>query len=367
MFTTAGGRTLLLCMLASNFDASGSGTPQCKHRSNGTEREGDCLLAEEGHTAERVGDLEDWQDDEELLKRVLSSLPGCSPGDSASQKHCCTFPRRVVHANERVPADAFRHGPLILENLTSTWRAPSQWTRPRVLKALGNLTVSAGIPANIADRGALLPAGSKQLQDGSVELPLHDLLQRWQKQDKRLFLFQGDRGVGGSTCNSLECLLTAHSNSTGEAEYEVPRIFRSKKHPDRSMDSLIASVGASGQGLPLHGHGGGWLSLVRGRKLWLLYWPGNPGPDSSAQDLLKLYRRNSPNEVAPPFFCVQEPGETVVVPHLWPHATMNIGDAIGVAGQVKGPVLKKLMKCLRPLIEGQKVQSYAEGFAKCGL
>jgi hypothetical protein len=34
--------------------------------------------------------------------------------------------------------------------------------------------------------------------------------------------------------------------------------------------------------------------------------------------------------------CLQKPGEVIVVPHSWWHATTNLGDAVGVGAQVEG-------------------------------
>ena len=39
-----------------------------------------------------------------------------------------------------------------------------------------------------------------------------------------------------------------------------------------------------------------------------------------------------------PASCVVQPGELIYVPENWYHATINIGESIGVAGQLKKPL-----------------------------
>merc|ERR1719324_146457 len=212
------------------------------------------------------------------------------------------------------------------------------------------MQVQAGYPADIAANGT---------QAGRFSLELHELLEHWSAGDKDLFLFQSDHAENSGNCKTLHCVLDPPNSTAkdGAVEFSVPASLK-------PMDSLIASIGPSEQGLPLHSHGAAWQALVHGKKFWVLLPPmAAKGLDgSSVTTLLELSKKKSLGRA---FFCLQEPGEVVVVPHLWRHATMNIGDAIAIGGQVRGEMLTSMLQCLEPLIRGQKVKSYEEGFGIC--
>eukprot|EP00812_Abedinium_dasypus_P000926 NODE_1109_length_1238_cov_309.480135.p1 GENE.NODE_1109_length_1238_cov_309.480135~~NODE_1109_length_1238_cov_309.480135.p1 ORF type:complete len:329 (-),score=16.83 NODE_1109_length_1238_cov_309.480135:234-1220(-) len=308
-------------------------------------------------TRVQPGSDAEWLVDDALLAQVRASLPGCEAGQP-----CCALPRIPLDAGENVPPDAFHHGPLLLENATASWRAHGAvWGRPALMQAHGDVTVRAGIGAAIAKGGAeSIPgsAGAAAPLDGTLELPFARLLERWRETDvaKALVLFQSDRSANRGGCTHLRCLLAPQASDTSEAaEFEVPVALR-------AMDSLVASVGPSKQGLPLHSHGAAWLALVRGWKLWFIFPPGEQSvPVGTSVEELLNQRRGAGN----PHYCLQSPGEIVVLPHLWHHATFNIGDAVAVGGQVSGQTLTDLLACLEPLVRSGEVATYAEGFSRC--
>jgi hypothetical protein len=108
-------------------------------------------------------------------------------------------------------------------------------------------------------------------------------------------------------------------------------------------DQLVLSIGNEGVGLPPHKHTAAWLALVVGYKKWSLLPPDalvdedlylktalRP-PSKWTSDHVELLRSQ-----AGLLQCVQKPGEVIVVPHSWWHATTNLGDAVGVGAQAQG-------------------------------
>ena len=94
-------------------------------------------------------------------------------------------------------------------------------------------------------------------------------------------------------------------------------------------DPVTVSVGRNGTGLTPHVHGATQLRLLGGTKLWLMWPPAlTPwAPRSSEWDPLAALSRD-----AHALVCVQPAGSTMVVPPMWGHATLNIGNTLA-AGQ----------------------------------
>ena len=99
----------------------------------------------------------------------------------------------------------------------------------------------------------------------------------------------------------------------------------------------MLSLGEHGAGLPFHNHGESWLGLVHGSKHWFLYPPGTAasvpmdvisGVQYWARNVLPTLGGNKPMQ------CTQKPGEILYVPQGWIHATLNIGEAVAVGGQI---------------------------------
>lgn len=287
-----------------------------------------------------------WESDVSLLKHVCAQagFPQCAVGGQR-----CVLPQIGVGPEEVVPPDAFHYGPMLLQNLTQGWQAKEAWERQSLLHTYGAVEVKVGHPEIIADQGS---------KASNSSILLSTLLARWRDGERNLFLFQSDQTQNSGKCNSLACILNLASAEKAVEEFRVPVSLQ-------SMDDLILSVGPSGQGLPLHAHGAAWQALMHGKKLWALLPPGEHSPDITlgltVNTLLEKHSLGGTSAT----FCLQEPGEVIVVPHLWHHATMNIGDAISVGGQIKGEMLSALLKCLEPLVRQGQVESYASGFAIC--
>ena len=88
-------------------------------------------------------------------------------------------------------------------------------------------------------------------------------------------------------------------------------------------------VGADGSGNPFHYHQQTWNALLAGRKRWLLY----PPSQAFYTELhpLEWQRRAANRSMAAPLECEQRAGDVLFVPRLWAHATINVGEVVGVA------------------------------------
>jgi hypothetical protein len=104
------------------------------------------------------------------------------------------------------------------------------------------------------------------------------------------------------------------------------------------------SIGGNGKGLPPHKHSASWLGVIVGRKKWTLIPPNGLARDASLylstamldaaqwSESLKAKLRSDAGMVE----CVQRPGEVVIVPSQWWHATENFGDVVAVGASGNG-------------------------------
>lgn len=143
---------------------------------------------------------------------------------------------------------------------------------------------------------------------------------------------------------------------------------------------LMLTLGGPRAGTQFHQHGASFLTLFAGRKRWYLQRPGS-FPNASARALhepVALWEE----KVLPtlrhsaPVGCVQEGGETLVVPDGWAHATFNLGETVGVAWQrselSRSPCdagrdlfcLRLRLNKARKLGPEQRAARYAELFAE---
>ena len=95
----------------------------------------------------------------------------------------------------------------------------------------------------------------------------------------------------------------------------------------------VFSVGAAGSSHTMHHHGESWLLQVHGRKLWWFMEPGTPAPPRF--NACSYIRSGAPKGSVT---CLQQPGEVMVFPKRWLHATCMLDDwAVGVGAQAGRP------------------------------
>jgi len=96
--------------------------------------------------------------------------------------------------------------------------------------------------------------------------------------------------------------------------------------------------GAASEGVSMMAHQVAWLTLVAGAKLWFVAPPDATPSECSCGDRID-YARAKRERVK---HCVQMPGETIVVPDYYFHATCNLAPyTMGVGGQSESKVTRK--------------------------
>ena len=118
----------------------------------------------------------------------------------------------------------------------------------------------------------------------------------------------------------------------------------------KSRPYELLSLGSSGSGITFHQHPASWLMLYAGIKVWFLYPPGKFCRGSShcisteaynmmanASPLAVLRKLSSLSKQDRPHVLIQRPGELVLLPHFWWHATINVHECLGVGGQIDVP------------------------------
>jgi len=96
--------------------------------------------------------------------------------------------------------------------------------------------------------------------------------------------------------------------------------------------SYSFGLAGSGTGVPFHTHGPVFADVQWGMKRWFLKAPSREGPPSDPDASMLTWLR----EVYPTLDleregiveCVCHPGDTIYIPPLWHHATLNIGQTV---------------------------------------
>eukprot|EP00927_Polykrikos_kofoidii_P054162 TRINITY_DN48637_c0_g1_i1.p1 TRINITY_DN48637_c0_g1~~TRINITY_DN48637_c0_g1_i1.p1 ORF type:complete len:350 (+),score=40.96 TRINITY_DN48637_c0_g1_i1:35-1051(+) len=103
--------------------------------------------------------------------------------------------------------------------------------------------------------------------------------------------------------------------------------------------ALSFGVGRTGSGLPFHVHGAQFAEVSHGQKVWFAA-PFTASMDlnfspttSSLSWLFDNLDRGLPNSV---LVCTQRAGETIYIPPMWWHATLNIGETFFFLDFVNG-------------------------------
>lgn len=107
--------------------------------------------------------------------------------------------------------------------------------------------------------------------------------------------------------------------------------------PIQTKGALTFALGGDGQGIPFHFHADAYNLLLHGRKRWAIYGPHQMTPTgySSTESFANWLETRQGGEgfVPPTWECVQEPGELLYIPEGFFHATVCLGECIGVVHQ----------------------------------
>ena len=248
---------------------------------------------------------------------------------------------------KRLKSGSFQ-GPVIVSNASLNMQGcgaecAAAWTRSNFLSAFGGLQVTAEPQLNIA----LFGPKQDPMKLGSNPVSLAEIINGFESGSGTPLAFD-------ATSTLMETIRKQTPGWSKKGKW--PSVF------SRHKDMQILSLGGSRSGLSFHDHGPAVLWLVHGRKRWFIMPPGTLPPELEADGrntyewLAGLRAGGEPdaagttppsplasaNAVSPAaryaglIQCTQEPGEIVLVPHRWHHATVNIGTAVGFGGQAFG-------------------------------
>ena len=115
-------------------------------------------------------------------------------------------------------------------------------------------------------------------------------------------------------------------------------------------------AGGNGSGAALHFHGAAYNVVFFGVKHWLLTPPRFAGISGAASSVWR--DRHAPRDLPAgsgmPFRCTQGPGDMVLVPYHWGHATVNEAFSIGIGDlfcDTRLGSLTDLNRCSHPFAE----------------
>jgi len=129
-----------------------------------------------------------------------------------------------------------------------------------------------------------------------------------------------------------------------EAAIVTPSVIESHFDPSwHRRWSKYFLISALGSGINFHQHTNAFNGLLHGRKRWFLY-PPRASPPSYKSGMIewwqtvyvpKLRERHDGGLVAGAGLlqCMQERGDLLYVPQFWWHATLALGEGVGVSGQ----------------------------------
>ena len=296
-----------------------------------------------------------WQEDASYEEEILQALKsaGCPTITNRKQMPDTSNGLDKLLAEKQVNVFTIERRHLI--------RADKALSRPVFVREFGGSRVMQWLP------GPGLSTSLSNLDDsglqGLTEAPvrrveLRSLLEAW-NEDRLL-----DRWVFEKS--------TFHAKTNLEPELGNPGLLRKLsrktymppfvKRPlwKKSRPYELLSLGSSGSGITFHQHPASWLMLYAGIKVWFLYPPGKfcrSAPHCISTEAYNLMANASPlhvlgklpdlNEQDRPYVLVQMPGELVLLPHFWWHATINVHECLGIGGQIDVPSQADLQVSVR--------------------
>lgn len=266
--------------------------------------------------------------------------------------------------------------PIIIKNVTNSWLAMNKWTKANLIELYGDRRIKSGSEASIVNSG------------GAAEVP--NSLKGFLDQTTQYSLQKMNSNHSGNLSSDAFLFDTTILQSIPELinDFNIPIQFQEwdsfEEERERNMWHML-SLGPSRSGiiysvsyisflnlfdclgLPFHNHGQTWISIVYGTKHWFVYPIGFASPlelyadPNLAKDymiveqwLLNVLPRlkhlpkpplnGSSDFVTDPYYanhsfgfqplqCSQHAGDTLYLPSLWSHLTINQGETIAIGGQ----------------------------------
>eukprot|EP00656_Telonema_subtile_P040381 TRINITY_DN4543_c0_g1_i1.p1 TRINITY_DN4543_c0_g1~~TRINITY_DN4543_c0_g1_i1.p1 ORF type:complete len:400 (+),score=99.35 TRINITY_DN4543_c0_g1_i1:277-1476(+) len=203
------------------------------------------------------------------------------------------------------------------------------WSREEFVKRFGNYQIEPGTPAMIANYGP----GYRTIERSQMSL------RGYLDQMRTTAGTPGELFVSAPVNPPLLGAVKALMQQPGPEDWF---------YADGNTHEVLLSVGGAKRGLPMHAHEASWLLQLRGSKKWYLYpselnatfipeafyWElFTVTPNRWSTDLIEWIYSGKPQA---PLTCILKPGELLLLPAGWHHATENMGESLSVGGQLFG-------------------------------
>jgi hypothetical protein len=141
----------------------------------------------------------------------------------------------------------------------------------------------------------------------------------------------------------------AFTNNSESFANDVKKPHALRVCGDGDNENIKLTLGPGGTGVPMHSHNASWNLLLTGKKKWYLIAPGQaifdndddnndfksgkgaynyhikPTTEWLRDKAPKLRSKGILHEV------MQYPGDVLIIPHDWSHATLNLADTVAIS------------------------------------
>jgi hypothetical protein len=297
---------------------------------------GSGLVLWSGSSEEQLGTLGSPVDNDDPNRAWVDSVAAEKKINPTGQ---CDIARLKSLSQTEFKSDYYLKKPFILE--TDLGDHAQAFSRSEMIKSYGNLTVLTGISRDI-----ITLAGTGYHPMDLSEYIESVMTQRKDYGGDTLYLF--DRGEFMKEAKGLKNHV----------------VLESTPFKLMSDDALYIAIGAAYSGTQFHHHADGWNLQIYGKKHWLMYPPQKMPPihyPSIYVGIGRWFDTILPKleEDEKPMVCTSGPGDVIYVPDGWYHATVNLGESVGVAGQKTNgeSELQKLWEKCKKFVAGASPSS----------
>eukprot|EP01048_Picozoa_sp_COSAG05_P003534 COSAG05_NODE_165_length_15343_cov_194.625492_3_plen_471_part_00 len=240
-------------------------------------------------------------------------------GNPTWRAEACDIERRADLSPSEFRSEFRNKKPFILHNSTRLWRAGA-FSQAHLSSKYGGAKVKTGISKHI-------PKNS-----GDAYNPM--------TMSKFLSKMSGDQEVLNDPLYTFDLneFLTEQAPELLE-EVLIPEelggVFK------KQGLNFYFALGGALSGTQFHRHTEGWYIQIFGAKKWMLYPKSRSPPIHYPPTELSVMEWME--EILPqvgtrtPFECTLTDGDLIYIPESWYHATLNLGESVGVAGQLIEP------------------------------